>query len=343
MQDTYYMSNITLFQAKTSFMESIRLRRSASTIRTYAGALEMFLNMLESQHIDVTKFPVANLSEDPIADFISYIKNLSPSTEVLYLQIIKNFYEFLDSENLAVVNLSRVRSIIRQRSRRSRRQSVNFPEDDINRVIEFMANLNNLSSSIDEDLGNLRMRDMRDRALILTFADTGLRVNEVCKLRCGDVDWKESRAIITSRGKKQAPVRFSTRAKDALKDYLSTRAPLDLETGRTLSSLPLFARHDKGAGKKIKPITTTTCRNIVTDRVRQILGDEAVGSITPNSFLHYFVTAILRATGNLKLAQELARHANIQVTQRYAHLSDDELDRGYYEIFERPEAQNWEI
>ena len=39
--------------------------------------------------------------------------------------------------------------------------------------------------------------------------------------------------------------------------------------------------------------------------------------------------------GILKLAQELARHKNIQVTQRYAQLSDDELDKGYYEIFEK--------
>jgi len=36
----------------------------------------------------------------------------------------------------------------------------------------------------------------------------------------------------------------------------------------------------------------------------------------------------------LKLAQELARHRNIAVTQRYAHLSDDELDRGYHEVFD---------
>lgn len=46
-----------------------------------------------------------------------------------------------------------------------------------------------------------------------------------------------------------------------------------------------------------------------------------------------------RASGNLKLAQELARHKNIQVTQRYAHLSDDELDKGYYEIFENRESK----
>jgi integrase len=98
--------------------------------------------------------------------------------------------------------------------------------------------------------------------------------------------------------------------------------------------MPLFARHDRGTGKTIKPMTTTTGRNIVADRVREILGPEAVGTITPHSFRHYFVTRVLRASGNLKLAQELARHRNIAVTQRYAHLSDDELDRGYFEAIE---------
>ena len=69
--------------------------------------------------------------------------------------------------------------------------------------------------------------------------------------------------------------------------------------------------------------------------MRQSLGESGVGTITPHSFRHYFVTAVLRGSGgNLKLAQELARHRNIAVTQRYAHISDDELDRGYGEIFD---------
>ncbi len=120
-----------------------------------------------------------------------------------------------------------------------------------------------------------------------------------------------------------------------MKDYLSLRAELDGSSGKQLTPLPLFARHDKGTGKKIKPITPTTGRNIVAERVRQALGNEAEGHITPHSFRHYFVSTILRASGNLKLAQALARHENIQITQRYAHINDDELDKGYYEIFEK--------
>jgi integrase len=179
-----------------------------------------------------------------------------------------------------------------------------------------------------------RLRDLRDRAFLITLADTGLRVHEACGLRRGDLDWNEGRAIIIGKGNKQAVVRFSGRSMQALRDYLSARAKLDGASGRPLGALPLFARHDKGAGKKIKTITTATGRNIVAGRVEQILGAEAVGTITPHSFRHYFVTRVLQASGNLKLAQELARHTNIAVTQRYAHLNDDELDKGYYDAFE---------
>lgn len=180
-----------------------------------------------------------------------------------------------------------------------------------------------------------RLRLLRDRAFLLTLADTGLRVHEACALRRGDVDWAEARAVLIGKGDRQAVVRFSRRAISALKDYLTTRAKLDGGSGRPLRSLPLFARHDKAAGKKVLPISTTTGRAIVAARTRQALGEDAVGTVTPHSFRHYFVTTVLRGSGgNLKLAQELARHRSIAVTQRYAHLSDDELDRGYYDIFD---------
>lgn len=129
-------------------------------------------------------------------------------------------------------------------------------------------------------------------------------------------------------------MRFSERSLSALRDYISLRSVLDGASGLPLTSLPLFARHDKGAGKKIKPITTATGRNIVNKRVTEFLGKEAVGTITPHSFRHYFVTRVLQGSGNLKLAQSLARHKNIAITQRYAHINDDELDKGYKDIFE---------
>jgi len=161
-----------------------------------------------------------------------------------------------------------------------------------------------------------------------------LRVHEACNLRRGDIDWLEHRAIVIGKGNKEAVVRFSRRSIEALKTYLAERAILDGNSGRALASQPVFARHDRGAGKKVKPISTTTGREIVNQRVREALGEDAVGTITPHSFRHYFVTTILGSTGNLKLAQVLARHTNIAVTQRYSHLSDSELDQEYQQIFD---------
>ncbi len=199
-----------------------------------------------------------------------------------------------------------------------------------------MENVENLLIPVgNEGPEAINLRAYRDRAFLLTLADTGLRVHEACKLRRGDIDWNEQRAVVVGKGDKQAVVRFTSRAVQAIKDYLSQRATLDGNSGKQLTSLPLFARHDKGAGGKTKPITPTTGRRIVRERVRQFLGEEMIGKITPHSFRHYFVTTVLRGSGNLKLAQELARHKNIQVTQRYTHLSNDELDKAYYEIFEK--------
>ena len=317
------------------YVEVVKLSRSEHTARAYKNALKAFCDVLTEKWLDPRSTPIEKLTEDIISPFAMYLKVFAPATEFLYMQAVKGFYEYVDSERYVEVNISRVRTLIRQRSRRPGIRLPQFPADDIERILAYVSEPSHINQpNSDMDGANEQLRAMRDRAFLLMLADTGLRVHEACKLRRGDVDWNEGRAVIIGKGDKQAVVRFSTRSMKAIKDYLSLRAQLDGGSGKQLASLPLFSRHDKGAGKKVKPITPTTGRNIVAERVLEILGKDAAGKITPHSFRHYFVTTVLRGSGNLKLAQELARHSNIQVTQRYAHLSDDELDKGYYEIFE---------
>ena len=322
---------ITISEAIAGYFGTVRLARSENTARTYANALNFFTQVLDVRNISPDETPIMEISEDALAWTITALKIYAPTTERLYLAALTGFYKYLVAERLAEINLPRLELLIRQRARRPGQRLPQFPREDIDSIIKAVESYAQLLPEEEKE----RLRALRDRAFIITLADTGLRVHEICELRRGDVDWNEGRAIIIGKGDKQALIRFSSRSMRSLKDYLSARQKLDGSSGRPLPSLPLFARHDKGAGKKVKPISTATGRNIVRDRVRQILGEEAVGKITPHSFRHYFVTTVLRATGNLKMAQELARHSNIAVTQRYAHLSDDELDQGYYEIFDK--------
>lgn len=323
---------VTIAQAADAYLDNVGLSRSENTSRSYGTALKAFLSLLEEYDLPSEETSVQELPEDAVAWFALLLKDYSPATEQLYLTATAGFYEFLAAERLAEPNLPRLRMLIHQRSRKSGQRLPQFPRNQIESVVEYAIKLADMPYESEAE----RLRNLRDRAFLVTLADSGLRVHEACQLRRGDLDWNEGRALVIGKGDRQAVVRFSRRAMRLLRDYLADRRVLDGGSGKQLSTLPLFARHDRGAGKKIKPITTATGRNIVAQRVREALGDDYAQSITPHSFRHYFVTAVLRGSGgNLKMAQELARHRNIAVTQRYAHLSDDELDRGFAEIFDQ--------
>lgn len=312
-----------------NYLNSVKLSRSGNTLRTYSNAMRTFREVLCDKGIEPAQAPLELLKEDAITWMADALKDLSPATEQCYLTATVGLFEYIAGENLAPVNLPRIRLLLKQRSRRAGIRLPQFPKTDIESVLQYAELLK--AKAFQDEAEHLI--NLRDRALLLTLADTGLRIHEACNLRRGDVDWLESRAIVVGKGNKEAVVRFSKRSLLAVKEYLSLRASKDGSGGKALSALPVFARHDKAAGKKIKPISTTTGRMIVADRVREACGEAAVGSITPHSFRHYFVTTVLMGSGNLKLAQELARHTNIAVTQRYSHLSDDELDKKYQEIF----------
>jgi integrase/recombinase XerC len=346
---------ITIQQAIQHFLGMVAGARSKNTVETYGFALRAFSALLADNKIDVEQASVSILSEDLVSAFADWLKKEhATATEQLYLQAVSSFYEYLAAEQHLAPNMLRLRQLLKMRTRKTGQRLPQFPREDIEKVLEYVfsptppiilstddvphpdpSTLTGTRPNLGNENPNEHLRWLRDRAFLLTLADTGLRVHEACKLTRGQIDWNEGRAIVIGKGDKQAVVRFSSRALSALKEYLSTRGKLDGAAGKQLSTLPVFARHDKGAGKKVKAMTTATGRNIVDDRGREALGEGSAGRITPHSFRHYFVATVLRASGNLKLAQELARHANISVTQRYAHLSDDELDKGYFEIFER--------
>ncbi len=322
---------ISISMSINNYLQTISLARSENTHRTYQNALNVFKNYLQEASIEIGDTLCDKLTEKHFAGLINELKVYSPTTERLYITAVVGFFEFLVAENMSNINIQSIRLLVKTRARIPRQRLPQFPKSDIETLLDQISQVNLVPTENKTDT----LVNFRDKAFLICLADTGLRVHEACNLRRGDVDWFEKKAIVVGKGNREAIVRFSDRSITAIKDYLKIRATIDGTTGVPLTSLPLFARHDKGAGKKIKPITTTTGRNIVARRVVQFLGDDALGTITPHSFRHYYVTRVLQSSGNLKLAQSLARHTNIAITQRYAHINDDELDKGYNEIFDK--------
>ena len=319
----------TIGQTIDMFLENISLSRSENTERTYRNAMNAFKEMLSDKKIS-TDQSINALSEKIFSDYAKYLKAYSSSTESLYINVAKNYFEFLAAEEIKNFNLFQTKLLIKNRTRKPGIRLPQFPQRDIECIIDYALNTIPYLPATDE---SERLINLRDSAFLITLADTGLRIHEACNLRRGTIDWFSNKAIIIGKGNKEAIIRFSDRSISGLKNYLNERAVLDGSTGSSLSSLPIFARHDKGAGKNILPMTTKTGRIIVSSRVEECLGKDAVGTITPHSFRHYFVTNVLKKTGNMKIAQEFARHSSITVTQRYTHLSNEDLDQKYDKIF----------
>jgi len=323
------MTEKTISQAINQYLSSVKRSRSEETARTYKKGLDRFKEFLLTKNVNPDKLPINRINELVAEGFIESLKDYQVNTEEIYVTALVGLLKYCAAHDLVKINFQRLEYIVKHNTRTQGQRIPYFDQTDIEKLIS------EIEKNTSTDLISLR-----DRAFLISLADTGLRVHEACNLLRGSIDWTNQKTIIIGKGDKQAVVRFSNRSITYIKEYLSHRSSLDGGSGRPLASLPLFARHDKGAGKKIKPITTTTGRNIVEEWVEKILGTEKVGTITPHTFRHYFVTKVLRATNNLKKAQEAARHVNIQVTQGYTHLTDEELDITYYGIFNLPKIED---
>jgi integrase/recombinase XerC len=330
-------------QAIAAFIKSIGNERSKATQKAYRQGLAIFITVLTENGVQLTDAP-GSISVDMFSLMSEWLRDnkigeeeedYSTSSIRLYLTAVSSFYEYLVAEEIAPVNLVRLKLLRHRRTPEQPQRLPHFPQEDIEKVLSYAQTLGDAPYQDEEE----HLRNLRDRALILSLSDTGLRIHEACKLLRKQLDWREMRAMVIGKGNKEDVVRFTTRSLKAVKDYLDARAVLDGSSGRHLDDIPLFLRHDQPVDAKrkkfqFKRMTTETGRNIVEQRVRECLGAEAIGTITPHSFRHYFVTVVLNATGNLKTAQELARHKRLETTGRYAHLSDSQLDKAYYGALE---------
>ena len=279
------------------------LDRLPNTLKTYRWALEYYFQIAGSE-----------LSDEAYETFLIEIRTLSPSGKRVLRSAVMGLYAYCE-----VGDLAKREKLNQHYMRKVKTKPVMFDRKAVETILLHC-----------ETLGS-NLINLRDRAFVLTLADTGFRISELCGLTRGEIDWQEERVMITGKGEKTAMVRLSHRAVAALQEYLAARSKLDGESGKALGSLPLFAQH--GKTKKIKPMTIDGMRKAVKQRMK-----EAGARVRIHDFRHYFVTMVMLASdGNLKMAQELARHESTQTTQRYAHFTTSELDENYDRIFN---AQN---
>jgi len=151
----------------------------------------------------------------------------------------------------------------------------------------------------------------RDQAILELLYASGLRVSELAGLDLDDVDRDARTVRVLGKGRKERIVPFGEAAARALALYL---AECGAATG------PLF-RNARGARLGVRSLHT-----IVRARAR------AAGitrRVSPHTLRHTFATHMLNAGADLRLIQDLLGHSRLSTTQRYTHVSADQLMRVY--------------
>jgi len=168
--------------------------------------------------------------------------------------------------------------------------------------------------------------DVRDRAMIFLLLRTGMRIGELLSTRVMDVVMAERKILIFEADKNQTGrvVYFSDDAKEALEGWLKKR-----KQGVEF----LFY------GQKGRALSYPAARMIFMKYLDK--ADLSQKGYTLHCLRHTYATDLLNAGIPMECLEKLMGHSRLEVTRRYAMLSDKTREKEYFKamaIIERREG-----
>lgn len=163
----------------------------------------------------------------------------------------------------------------------------------------------------------------RDTALFEMLYSSGCRVSELAQLKLGDVSAAYDSALVRGKGGKDRRVFFSKEASAALKRYVAERGKTIGKAGAKAggkTTEALFINRKGGA------LSARGMRFIVS---RYSSAEGTNRHVSPHVFRHTFATAMLRSGADIRAVQEMLGHSSISTTQRYTHVTTEELTALY--------------
>ncbi len=276
-----------------TFLEYLAVERGASphTLRSYAADLREFQSFLDGRSVDDIRAVDARLIRAYLASL--HERRLSTATAARKLASVRSWLRFLARRGAIEVNPARQVGS----PRIGRRLPSFLPKDEATELLD--------QAPEDSEPGR------RDHALLELLYATGLRVAECCGLDRNDLDRSQGTVRVLGKGSKERVVPVGETALDAVEAYLRVRGD---GTG------PLF-RNVRGGR-----LTVRSVHRIVKNRARLAGISQRV---TPHTLRHTFATHMLGEGADLRLIQELLGHSRLSTTQRYTHVSPEQLMKVY--------------
>lgn len=276
---------------------SYERNRSLATVSSYRKDLEAFQKFVQAQDSTLSW---ADVDADLVRDWMAEMMNEGQRATSINrrLSALRSFYRFALARNL--VKSDPVQGVVGPKKDKPLPQFLKEKEMD---------------ELLQEDFWTDCYEDVRDRMIIMTFYETGIRLAELMNLCDGDVDFMSGQLKVTGKRNKQRLIPFGAELSQALQHYMGVR---DAQVVR--HSAALFLAND---GQQMTA-------DAIRYRVRKHLSlVSTLKKRTPHVLRHTFATAMLNHKAGIESVKKLLGHESLSTTEIYTHTTFEQLKREY--------------
>jgi integrase/recombinase XerC len=284
--------------------------------------------------------------------YIKYIKHYSPHTVLSYQKDLEQFFTysgFDDGSEESAVNVQHIREwMVHLMETGNTARTTNRKISALKRYFGYLLKEGIISTNpakrvltpkmdkklpvfVSEDhMDNLLEQvefgedyiGFRNRVLIETFYNTGMRLSELVNLQIGDVDFSQQTIKVLGKRNKERIIPISPVFYEILQEYLAVRS-------KEFVGLKVEYLFLTSSGKKIYP------RLVYRIVHRFLTMVTTVDKKSPHVLRHTFATHMLNKGADLNAIKELLGHANLSATEVYTHNTFEKLKSVYKQAHPR--------
>jgi len=290
--------------AQIEFLKHCRIKGlSPDTVKFYDKELKQ--TMRSFADIEVPIVDIRKIKTSHVESFIEYQQSLGRATNTINsrLRAARTFFNFCLRKGY--INSNPYEGV--QQLRKRHEVGATFTKRQLKKLLDAP----NLTTFI----------GLRDLAIMLTFAHTGIRLTELTSLCVQDVSFDGKGAINVQHAKNRYARRIplTDRLKHVLKSYITERGVLDTDL--------LFITVEN------KPIGGRS----IQDRLKQYGEQTGVSkevTVSPHAFRRTFCRLKVEAGTNLFVLQRLTGHQSLEILKRYVEIYGKDLEKAIEEGFE---------
>ena len=180
---------------------------------------------------------------------------------------------------------------------------------------------NEMDRLLDAESWTESFEDVRDRMVIMTFYETGIRLSELIGLDDSMVDFSNRQLKVTGKRNKQRVIPFGEELLATLRDYMKCR---DKEVDLQSEALFVTAKGQRMTSSQVREGVRKNLSKVCTLKKR-----------TPHVLRHTFATAMLNNKAGIESVKKLLGHESLSTTEIYTHTTFEQLKREYYSAHPR--------